>query len=181
MIKDNPNHEELKYVDGNPKTRFGIAKPGDFNTPSIPYYEYSMAHMQGALKYGMFNWRDDPVTMSTYLEAAQRHMDLFKAGQQNASDTGIHHLAHAMCCFSIIIDAMAHGTMRDDRFKYRNPNTQVKPGDVFEKYIEDSQERVKAIREKWTGFAEAQRARKSNQAQKDRLVQEANILGGDGR
>lgn len=152
---------EMKYPDGNPKTQFGITKPGDWYSPPIPYYEYSMAHLQGALKYGHFNWRDDPVTISTYIEAAKRHVDLFKAGQENASDTGIHHLAHAMCCFSIIIDAMAHGTMTDDRFRYRDESKLlIDPGTVFEEYIDNAQARVKAIREKWTGFADKQKALK---------------------
>lgn len=154
---------EVKYPDGNPKTQFGIAKPGDFYVPMIPYYEYSLAHLQGALKYGHFNWREDPVTMSTYLEAAKRHVDLFKAGQDYASDTGIHHLAHAMTCFSIIIDAVAHGTMTDDRWRKDAVGHKIIehiPGEIEERYIEDTQARVKAIREKWTGFAEKMKAEK---------------------
>ncbi len=149
-----------KYVDGNPKTQFGIAKPGDYYTPPIPLYEYSLAHMQGALKYGPFNWRDDPVSISTYYEAAKRHMELFKSGQEVASDTGIHHLAHAMTCLSIIIDAQHHRTLIDDRFKYRDLHHQGKPLDeVLEAYLEGSQDRVKRIRQQWTGFAEEQRAK----------------------
>lgn len=150
----------LKYPDGNPKTQFGIAKPGEWYVPAIPQLEYSLAHLQGALKYGPFNWRDDSVCMSTYIEAAERHIKLFKAGQENASDTGIHHLAHAMTCFSIIIDAQHHKNIMDDRFTYRDNDGQKKPYEVLETYIEDTQSRVKAIREKWTGFAEAQLAKK---------------------
>jgi hypothetical protein len=149
-----PKLGEGKYPDGNPKTQFGIVKPGDWFIPPIQQYEYGLAHLQGALKYGHFNWRDDPISISTYLEAAKRHMDLYKGGQRNARDTGIHHLAHAMCCFSIIIDAEAHNTLIDDRFTYRDGEGKTKPYEVLEKYVEDAQPRVKAIRDQWTGFAE---------------------------
>lgn len=151
-----------KYPDGNPKTALGIAKPGAYYTPDIPHLEYSMAHMQGAFKYGPFNWRDDPVSISTYYEAAGRHMALFKAGQRNASDTGIHHLAHAMCCLSIIIDAEAHGTLIDDRYFPRIDAISQNPDQILETYIESAQPRLKAIREKWYGYAEKQAQAKSD-------------------
>lgn len=157
-----------KYPDGNPKTQFGIAKPGNWCIPTIPYLEYGLAHLQGALKYGAFNWRDDPISISTYVEAAIRHVELYKSGQKVASDTGIHHLAHAMTCFSIIIDAEAHGTLIDDRFTYRDNNGQVLPYEILEGYIKEAESRVKVIREQWTGFAEAQLARKAK-ATKDEV------------
>ncbi len=156
----------MKYADGNPKTQFGITKPRKTYVPTIPQLEYGMAHLQGALKYGNFNWRDDPVTMSTYLDAAVSHIDLFKEGQDRASDTDIHHLGHAMTCLSIIIDAQHYGSMIDDRWKPRDPNN-PNAGDILDKYMADNQPRIKAIREKWTGFAEAQRAKKLEQLKKD--------------
>jgi hypothetical protein len=159
-MSEGPKLGQGQYVDGNPKTQFGIAKPGEYYTPPIPFYEYSLAHLQGALKYGPFNWRDDPVSISTYLDAVKRHIDLYKAGQQQASDTGIHHLAHAMTCLSIVIDAEYHGTLIDDRFKYRDLHHQGKPIDeVLEAYLADA-DRVKRIRQEWTGFAERNRKAK---------------------
>lgn len=148
---------QLKYPDGNPKTQFGITKPRDTYTPPIPYLEYSLAHLQGALKYGPFNWRDDPVTMSTYLDAAISHINKFRAGLNRASDTDIHELGHAMTCLSIIIDAQAYGTITDDRWIPRNPENHSwgdNPGKVLEDYIEQNQSRVRAIKEKWTNFQE---------------------------
>lgn len=147
----------LKYPDGNPKTQFGITKPRATYTPPIPYLEYSLAHLQGALKYGPFNWRDDPVTMSTYLDAAESHIAKFRAGMNYASDTGIHELGHAMTCLSIVIDAQAYSTIKDDRWKPRDPEAHPwgnNPGKVLDDYIESNQARVKTIREKWTNFQE---------------------------
>lgn len=154
----------MKYPDGNPKTQFGITKPRATYTPPIPYLEYSKAHLQGALKYGPFNWRDDPVTMSTYLDAAESHIAKFRAGCNKASDTDIHELAHAMTCLSIIIDAQAYDTIIDDRWKARDAATTTNeklknPGKVLDDYIENNQAHIKAIREKWTGFAEKHQAK----------------------
>lgn len=142
------------YKDGNPKTQFGAVKPGVYYTPPIPLYEYSLAHMQGALKYGHFNWRDDPVSISTYIDACKRHIDLYLEGQKNASDTGIHNLAHAMCCLSIVMDAEAYGTLIDDRkltTLYENNNN----GQILEAYMEETKTRVTQIKKDWTGHAEA--------------------------
>lgn len=149
-----PKKGQGKYKDGNPKTAYGIKKPGNFYTPTIPYLEYSIAHMQGAFKYGPFNWRDDPVSISTYIEAAERHIALYKDGQRNASDTGIHHLAHAMCCFSIVIDAEAHNTLIDDRFKPRDPERHPLIDRVTELYIEATEARVKQVYNNWFGYKE---------------------------
>lgn len=142
------------YKDGNPKTQFGAVKPGLFYMPPMPLYETALAHMQGALKYGHYNWRDDPVSISTYADAAKRHIDLYLEGQKNASDTGIHNLAHANCCLNIIMDAEHHGTLIDDRkltILYTNNNT----GEQFEAYMEETKARVTRIKKEWTGHAEA--------------------------
>lgn len=157
--KPTPKLGDGMYKDGNPKTALGIRKPSDYYTPSIPYFEYSLAHMQGAFKYGPFNWRDDPISISTYLDAAKRHMDLFRAGQRNASDTGIHHLAHAMCCLSIIMDAEAHNSLIDDRFYYRDDTGQKKPYEILEAYIADAEPRTKRIYDEWFGHAERNKAK----------------------
>ncbi len=66
------------YADGNPKTAFGQVKPGTFYSPAIPTYLMGLVHLQGALKYGPFNWRDDPISASTYIEAIERHLKLYK-------------------------------------------------------------------------------------------------------
>lgn len=176
------------YKDGNPKTQFGAVKPGSFETPPIPLYEYSLAHTQGALKYGQYNWRDDPVSISTYVDACKRHIDLYVAGQKNASDTGIHNLAHAMCCLSIIIDAEAHHTLIDDRkLTIRHIDNQDNVSDILEQYFEEGKKRVLAIKKEWTGHAEAVRNKtldewKAKKAAEDeeRLHDEINQAKADG-
>lgn len=103
------------YNDQNPKTPFGMKKPSLWNVPFTAVFHASLAHLHGALKYGRFNWRKDPVSASTYIDAAMRHINEWKEGAQIASDSGVHHLAHAIACLNIIIDAQEHETLIDDR------------------------------------------------------------------
>lgn len=145
---------DVPFVDSNPKTAFGAVKPGTFNTPPMPLYEYSLAHYQGALKYGHYNWREDPVSISTYINAARRHIDLFVEGQKDALDTGIHNLAHAMTCLSIVIDAEWYGTLLDDR-----ATMDIRGHDKLEEYFNASKERVTKITKDWSGHAQQLKAK----------------------
>lgn len=101
--------------DGNPKTRFGIAKPPLSLIPGLARVHLAEAFRDGAAKYGAANWRQDPVTTSTYLNAAERHLVSWQDGEETASDSGVHHLAHAAACLLILLDAQAAGTLQDDR------------------------------------------------------------------
>jgi hypothetical protein len=71
--------------------------------------------MDGARKYGPYNWREEGVGASTYLSAAMRHLRAYLDGEQNAMDSGVHHLGHAMACLAILLDAEAVGNLVDDR------------------------------------------------------------------
>lgn len=68
----------------------------------------------GAKKYSVDNWRncDD---LSRYVDAALRHISAYRTGQQKDEETDLHHLAHAMCCLSFIVDIeMGAPLHRDD-------------------------------------------------------------------
>lgn len=74
----------------------------------------------GADKYGPQNWlnlEDGTMSVLTYVNAIQRHLMLFRAGQDNASDSGIHHLKHIMAGCAVALDAMEFGKVSDDRIK----------------------------------------------------------------
>lgn len=106
---------QLALPDGNPKTRFGVAKPPLSLIPGQARVLLAEAFRDGARKYGPANWRVDPVTASTYLNAAERHLISWQDGEENAEDSGVHHLAHAAACLLILLDAQASGTLKDDR------------------------------------------------------------------
>ena len=101
--------------DNNPKTRMGALKvPLHLVPPSARHY-LAMAFENGAKKYNPFNWRDEPVSATVYIAAAGRHIDDYLDGGELAEDSLVHHLAHAMACCAIILDAMECGTLNDDR------------------------------------------------------------------
>lgn len=147
---------KMKYPDGNPKTQFGIAKPDQWAVDPIAVYEMGLVMMQGMLKYGLYNYYEDPVSISTYVNAARRHLDLYELGQDLDADTNALHSAHLMACGSILVSAHLRGRLIDDRTKNKEMATQL------EEYFAVNQERVKTIREKWTGFAEKMRVEKGD-------------------
>lgn len=73
--------------------------------------------MSGAKKYGAYNWRGNAVVASIYLAAAIRHVSAFQDGEQNAPDSKVHHLGHAIASLAILLDAEATGNLIDDRPK----------------------------------------------------------------
>lgn len=71
-----------------------------------------MAH--GADKYGVRNWRTQPIYLRTYVAAMRRHVDAIADGQWLDPDSGEPHAAHVAACSQVILDARAHGTLNDD-------------------------------------------------------------------
>jgi spermidine/putrescine-binding protein len=103
------------YPDNNPKTLVGSSKvPLHLVPPSAAHF-LALALADGGKKYGPYNWRDSAISVSTYKAAAQRHWDAFWDGEDNATDSGVHHLAHAMACSALLLDAMTIGKLVDDR------------------------------------------------------------------
>lgn len=103
------------YPDNNPKTAIGATKVPLHLVPPAASHFLALAMADGAKKYGPYNWRTLPVSVSPYKAAAQRHWDAFWDGEDNATDSGVHHLAHAMACAAILLDAMSVGNLVDDR------------------------------------------------------------------
>lgn len=101
--------------DDNPKTRFGVAKPPLHLIPSTALAHESCAFRDGAAKYGPYNWRIDRVSASTYVAAAKRHIESWFNREEQAQDSGVHHLAHARACLAILIDAQECRMLNDDR------------------------------------------------------------------
>lgn len=103
------------YPDDNPKSLVGATKvPLHLVPPSAKHY-LALALENGAKKYGPYNWRDADISISTYKAALERHMDAFWDGEDFAEDSGVHHVAHAMACCALILDALSIGKLKDDR------------------------------------------------------------------
>lgn len=105
----------MAYPDNNPKTAVGAAKvPLHLVPPSAKHY-LALALADGARKYGPYNWRDSKISVSVYVAAVQRHIDAFWDGEDCAEDSGVHHLAHAMACLALLLDAEGVDMLHDDR------------------------------------------------------------------
>lgn len=88
----------------------------------------SAAAQSGADKYGKWNWlalEDGTMSVMTYINAVQRHLTLYQAGQDYTSDTGIHNLDSIICGLSVVRDAMLFGKVRDDRVKLSDKQIEI--------------------------------------------------------
>lgn len=120
----------------NPKDRIGRTKPPiELIPPSAIIYEAqavggngrlatisavgliheAMAFKNGAVKYNPYNWRSEKVSAMIYMGAAWRHLLDLNDREEYASDSGVHHAAHAKACLGIFIDASVTGNLVDDR------------------------------------------------------------------
>ena len=104
-----------KTTSTNPKDLIGITKVQVGLFPSAGTIEGARAMEDGAKKYGAYNWREHPVKMTIYLDAAERHLMALRDGEDNAEDSGVSHLGHILSCAAILADAAACGNLIDDR------------------------------------------------------------------
>ena len=73
------------------------------------------AFADGAVKYDPFNWREQKVSATVYYAACKRHLEAWFDGEELATDSKVAHLAHAMACIAILVDAKSVGMLNDDR------------------------------------------------------------------
>ena len=99
----------------NPKQIYGDKKPPTSYFPLSATLAGLEALYDGKLKYGPHNWRDNPVEAMTYVEAALRHLQLYKVGEELTRDTKVKNLGAVIACAAILIDAAVHETLIDNR------------------------------------------------------------------
>ncbi|MDH1234465.1 dATP/dGTP diphosphohydrolase domain-containing protein [Stutzerimonas stutzeri] len=104
---------ELKAT--NPKDAIGSSKLPIHLWPTTASAMGSIGLLDGMLKYGRANWRASGVRASIYFDAANRHLNAWFEGEECDPDSGVPHLAHALACLAIIVDAQAAGKLNDDR------------------------------------------------------------------
>jgi hypothetical protein len=69
----------------------------------------------GAEKYGIFNWRNEPISITTYVGAIRRHVNAILDGEDIDPESGRPHWAHIAASAGIAMDAKAIGNLIDDR------------------------------------------------------------------
>lgn len=99
----------------NPKDISGATKPPLALVPSALKIWVAMVQKHGMEKYGLYNWRDNPVSLMTYCNAAMRHIEQLVDGEEVCPDSGLPHAAHAAASMGIILDAQSIGNLIDDR------------------------------------------------------------------
>lgn len=123
----------------NPKDIIGSRKiPLDIVPDTIAVLA-APAFLEGALKYGRYNWRICGVRASIYYSALKRHIKKWWNGQDEDPITRVHHLSNALACIAILLDAELYGKLEDDRPPCPDP-------DAMAKLIDEMEDRVKYLK-----------------------------------
>ncbi len=99
----------------NPKDIVAMKKLSLGLVPDTCDVEVALAFLEGALKYGRYNWRIAGVSTSVYVDAIKRHLAKFWNGQNRDKKTRVKHLASIIACATIIMDAELCLKLNDDR------------------------------------------------------------------
>ena len=99
----------------NPKDIVGSNKLPLHLWPSTATALGCIGMLNGALKYGRSNFRAIGVRASIYVDACNRHLNAWFEGEECDPDDGVPHMAAALSCLAIIVDAAAAGKLTDDR------------------------------------------------------------------
>jgi hypothetical protein len=79
------------------KLRYGLIPP-------LALAEMVKVLTFGAQKYEPDNWKYVTDSKNRYFDALERHIWAYKMGEQFDPESGIHHLAHAMCCLFFLYE-----------------------------------------------------------------------------
>jgi hypothetical protein len=100
----------------NPKQAMGDAKIQMQLVPPSVKIALARGLVEGAVKYGEWNWRDQPIQVMTYVGSLERHMAAWIEGEEIDPDgDGKTHMEGAIASLAIIIDSISCGSAIDDR------------------------------------------------------------------
>ena len=99
----------------NPKDRIASNRlPLDLVPDSLAVFA-ALSFVEGAAKYGAYNWRVAGVRASVYRGALDRHLKSWWNGEDKDPKTGVPHLASVIAGAAILLDAELAGKLTDDR------------------------------------------------------------------
>jgi len=108
MFKDSILSNGRKYDGG--KLEYGLLPP-------FALEETVKVLTFGAQKYERGNWQKVPDSKRRYFDAMERHIWAWKKGEQLDPESGIHHLAHAMCCLMFLYEHDIIYSVNNDEVK----------------------------------------------------------------
>lgn len=105
------------------------------SVPDTLIIEASVSFMEGALKYGRYNWRKAGVRSSVYDHALRRHLARWWNGEDRDRKTRVKHLASIIACAGILLDAEACGMLTDDRPPRCNVNKTIADAEAVIRHL----------------------------------------------
>lgn len=96
--------------------KFDNEKPDMSLLSSIAITEVAKVMTYGKKKYSANNWRGG-IVWTRLIAAALRHIFAFSGGESLDPETGISHLAHAMCCLMMLVEFQTTREDLDDRYR----------------------------------------------------------------
>lgn len=100
----------------NPKTAFGNLKSCFHFIPMGVMFQVAEVMKLGAAKYGLKNWRKQPIKASPYYDAIYRHIIAwYEDTEEQDAESKQSHLAHIIANAMILLDATKQGKLIDDR------------------------------------------------------------------
>ena len=88
--------KEQGRKDDSSKRRYSLLPKGAVNSV-VDVLEF------GSKKYADNNWQKVPDAKTRYYDAAMRHLDAWLNGDLKDAETGLPHLAHAICCLMFLM------------------------------------------------------------------------------
>jgi hypothetical protein len=109
--------KQISGTSNNPKDIAARSRCPLHLIPPVAEGEIAWVLSDGAEKYGRYNWRDEKISLLNYLGAMKRHIAKILDGEDSDTESGLLHLAHVAATACIVMDAMSHDCVIDDRPK----------------------------------------------------------------
>lgn len=122
----------------DPKAAMGVHKFPMSAVPACVIGEVGVAMLEGALKYGAFNYRKTGIEASTYYDAVNRHIKAWWEGEDYDADSGMSHIIKAITTLIVMRDSMINGNLVDNR-----------PPKAKEGWAEELNQKTKELLEKY--------------------------------
>ena len=97
-IKD----DEIIYQSPPPGKKHDANKPRFSLLPSQIWQVIDVLEF-GAKKYGVDNWQKVDNSRERYFNACHRHLQAWWSGERLDAESGLTHLAHAVCCLLFLM------------------------------------------------------------------------------
>jgi len=121
--------------------KFDEEKPKMYLLPPKATIEVSKVLTFGAQKYDEENWRKLDNLQNRYTGGALRHIFAHMDNEQTDLDSGISHLAHAICCLLFKLEIELEQKSEKERLRESNDNFDNQSDHTFKWRLSDNQKR----------------------------------------